>query len=193
MTQIPTRTGSPAQPRGELRDRELIDAAAGGDERAFAVLFERHVDAVRGFLAFRVGAQLAEDLVVETFAAAWASLGRFDESFSSARPWLYGVATNVLRRHRESEVRWQRSIVAGTRVGPQAQAPPELIEADPAIISALARLEERDREILVLVAMGELKVAEAGALLGISAVAARIRLHRARRRIIAILRGDDHA
>jgi RNA polymerase sigma factor (sigma-70 family) len=193
MTQSTTCSGSPPRSRDDFSDRDLIDAAGRGDEQAFAALFERHVDAVRGFLAVRVGAQLAEELAAETFAAAWSSLGRFDDTFVSARPWVYGIATNVLRRHRESELQWQQSIVAGTQFGSASQAPPALAEVDPAILRALARLDARDREILVLVALGELKAAEAGALLGISAVAARIRLHRARRRIIAILRSDDHA
>jgi RNA polymerase sigma-70 factor (ECF subfamily) len=175
-------------------DAALIQLAADGDERAFATLFHRHVRAVRGYLAVRVGAQAAEDLVVETFAAAWTAGSRFDPKFGSARPWLYGIATNQLRRHRELERSWQRSLTAEATNDVRSLAdPPSEPGSDPKLIRAMTALDPRERDVLLLVALAELKVSEAAVALGISPVAARLRLHRARRKLVTDLRSDHDA
>jgi RNA polymerase sigma factor (sigma-70 family) len=185
MTFITTSRGLVTEPHSEPTDSELVQRAAEGDDSAFELLFTRHVRAVRGFLAARIGSEAAEDLVAETFAAAWTATPRFDAEFKSARPWLYGIATKLLRRHAELEARWQRSLIAAAESSSATSTlPPHDRGTDPLIEAAVARLDPREREVLMLVALAELKVSEAAAVLGISPVAARLRLYRARRRII---------
>lgn len=183
------------RPFADRDDRDLLAVAAAGDEHAFAAIFRRHVGAIRGFIASRVGAEAAEDLVAETFVVAWKLCSRFDKRFSSARPWLYGIATKVLQRHHEIEHRWQRAIDAGTAI-----EEPQLDEsgasagtADPDLVRAIARLDIREREVLLLHALGEMKIVEVAAAVGISPVAARLRLHRARKQLIAEIEGAPDA
>lgn len=158
-------------------------AAARGDRGAFRVVFERHVDAVRGYVAMRVGRDAADDVVAETFATAWHQRARFRRDAASARPWLYGIATNMVRRDRDAEQRWQASVVAAQ----QQPAPGDpSSDSDDAfgidvVLRAVARLKPHERDVLLLTALAELSPAEIADALGISNVAVRVRLSRARR------------
>lgn len=164
-------------------DASLMAAAARGDRGAFRVVFERHVDAVRGYVAMRVGRDAADDVVAETFATAWHQRARFRRDAASARPWLYGIATNMVRRDRDAEQRWQASVVAAQ----QQPAPGDpSSDSDDAfgidvVLRAVARLKPHERDVLLLTALAELSPAEIADALGISNVAVRVRLSRARR------------
>jgi len=74
-------------------DADVITASLRQPER-FAVVFDRHAAHIHRYLARRLGGQLAEDLMGETFLIAFGGRGRYDPAFRSARPWLYGIATN---------------------------------------------------------------------------------------------------
>jgi RNA polymerase sigma-70 factor (ECF subfamily) len=178
--------------RRDLRDdASLATAATGGDLDAFRVLYERHVDAIRGYLVARVGPVDAEDVLVETFAAAWSSIAKFRVDADSARPWLYGIATIQARRHRTAEYRWRSG--AGVLADADAnERPAGAAESfhDPRIGAALQQLSVVERDVLLLVAIGDLTVAQAARAVGITAVAARMRLMRARRRVAAHLGTD---
>ncbi|WP_217919946.1 RNA polymerase sigma factor [Actinomadura sp. BRA 177] len=80
-------------------DAELIARSLDGDEDAFVEVVRRHEVAVGAYLARRVGRELAEDLLGEVWVAAFSSRASYDRSFPDARPWLFGVAHNMLRRH----------------------------------------------------------------------------------------------
>src|SRR4051794_25479887 len=82
------------------------DAAdlAGPPQRFHAVV-DRHFDAVAGYLARRVGPDIAEDLAQEVFMTAFRRRHRFDPSFESARPWLLGIANKAIAGHRRAERR----------------------------------------------------------------------------------------
>src|ERR1700722_3726508 len=71
----------------------------------FTEIFDRYVSAISRFLLRRAGQDVAEDLVAETFIIAFRVRENFDLTAKSARPWLYGIATNVLRRHFRAEGR----------------------------------------------------------------------------------------
>src|SRR5688500_4172655 len=101
MTNAPTRLrGLVDQPA----DAELILRSLDEPAR-FDALFTRHAGAIFAFACARVGPQHAEDVTAETFAAAFRSRSNFDPRAASARPWLYGIAANTLRRHHEHEAR----------------------------------------------------------------------------------------
>lgn len=77
---------------------------------AFAELYDRHAAAIQRFAARRLGHQIADDLIAETFLAAFRRRDRYDLSRPDARPWLYGIAVNVIGKHRRAEVRMLRAL-----------------------------------------------------------------------------------
>lgn len=152
------------------------------------VLYERHALAVFRYLARRAGPPAAEDLLSEVFIAALSASSRVVAHDSgSALPWLYGIALNVLRRH----FRQQPAAQGVARdLGMDWDAVDDRLDASAErgrLRAALDGLPESDRELLLLVAWEGLTHAEAAAALGISQVAARSRLHRARMRAIKAL------
>src|SRR5919205_4459442 len=87
-----------------MTDAQAIGASLE-DPEAFAVLFDRHFDAVHGYAQRRVGPALADEVAAETFTRAFDQRRRYDVSRDDARPWLLGIAANLLRRHWRSERR----------------------------------------------------------------------------------------
>src|ERR1039458_9226704 len=88
----------------ESTDNDDI-AASLVDPQRFAAVVDRHFTEIFGYLARRVGRDNAEDLGAETFIVAFKARNRYDSSRANALPWLYGIATNLIRRHRRTEVR----------------------------------------------------------------------------------------
>ncbi|MCW2922098.1 MAG: polymerase subunit sigma-70 [Thermoleophilia bacterium] len=162
-------------------DAHLLGRASAGDEAAFRVVYDRHVDVIRGYARGRVGPDAADDIVSESFAVAWRSCSRFDPTAMTARPWLYGIATKVMARYRESEQRWIQQQAHGSHDHPVTTDEPTAYELDPALCHAIGMLSPALRDTLLLTALGELSVAETGRALGITATTARVRLLRARR------------
>lgn len=166
----------------EPSDAEAI-AASREDPRAFGVVFDRHFDAIFRYLRRRVGRSRAEELAAETFTQALVSRDRFDRRYTDARPWLYGIAVNLLRHHFRDEER-QLQAYAQSGVDPLAAAEPSLeagAEAvGPLVAAALAGLPPIEREALLLYAWAELGYGEIAAALEIPVGTVRSRLHRAR-------------
>jgi DNA-directed RNA polymerase specialized sigma24 family protein len=75
------------------------------DAADLAAMFQRYVRPLLRYCACRVGTDAAEDIVAETLVIAYAQRQRFDPGRASALTWLYGIATNVARRHRRTEMR----------------------------------------------------------------------------------------
>lgn len=86
-------------------DGELIAASIDQPVR-FAAIFDRHVDPVRRFVTRRLGAGRSDDVVGEVFRIAFEQRHSFDTTASSALPWLYGIAANLVRREHRSHARW---------------------------------------------------------------------------------------
>lgn len=156
-----------------------VGARGVPSEEAFRSLFSRHYGAVFGYAARRVGWAEAGDAAAEVFTVAWKKIRSVPDG-SEALPWLYGVARRVVSNHRRSQRRRERleSRTAAQPVRRIEQAPSDL-EA------ALDSLSDDDREILMLAAWEGLSPAEMGKVLGCSANAASVRLHRARGRLEA--------
>jgi RNA polymerase sigma factor (sigma-70 family) len=164
------------------------------DPRAFGQVFERHFDVIHRYIARRLGPALADDLAAETFSRAFAQRDRFDTSRCDARPWLFGIAANVLRAHYRTEERALRAY-ARTGVDPlsllETDAVIERVDASaagPCLAAALASLNSGDREVLLLFAWGDLRYPEIAEALNIPLGTVRSRLHRARGRVSDALR-----
>ncbi|MFG1676965.1 RNA polymerase sigma factor [Micromonospora sp. NPDC049282] len=178
-------------------DAELI-ARSGNLPEAFAALFDRHAAALHRYLARRAGGLVAEDLVAQTFLVAFEQRARYDVSRPNARAWLYGIATNLLRRHHRDEERLFRSLA---RTGTDALADPcpsdrILDRLDASALSqrlaaVLAGLPAAERDVLLLHAWADLDLEEVGRALDIPAGTVRSRLHRARKRLRPLLSGVD--
>jgi RNA polymerase sigma factor (sigma-70 family) len=176
-------------------DAALIARSLRAPER-FGVLFDRHAPAIGRYVARRVGPDAADDLVVETFLVAFRRRGHYDLAYGDARPWLYGIATRLIGRHRREEVRFFRAI-ARTGVDPAA-APiadqvTERVAAQAArreLAAALARLSQDQRDVLLLVASG-LGYEEAALALEVPTGTVSSRLVRARRKVREALGGQD--
>jgi RNA polymerase sigma factor (sigma-70 family) len=166
----------------------------------FAEVFDRCYVELHGYVARRLGASLADDVVADTFLIAFDRRRRYDLGQPDARPWLYGIATNLIARHRRAELRQYRALAragADTLVrAADAHAERVAQRVDAAALrgrlaAALAELADGDRHVLLLVAWAQLSCEEAARALGIPAGTARSRLHRARRRTRAALADVD--
>ena len=151
-------------------------------EDRFEELFREHYGAVRGYALRRVPGDLAQDAVAETFLVAWR---RLDDVPADPLPWLYGVARRVLANQRRSADRGSalERKLAGTAANAVAGDPSERAGEGEVLRTALARLSERDREALMLVAWHELSGARAARAAGCTRAAFAVRLHRARGRL----------
>jgi RNA polymerase sigma factor (sigma-70 family) len=141
-------------------------------------LFRRHYREVAAYVRRRAEPDVVEDVVAETFLVAWRRLG---EVPADARPWLLGVARKTLATQRRSLAR-RRSLVARLETVRTGVEPAENA-AGHGVDGALMHLSEKDREAITLVAWDELTPSEAALVVGLSAVAFRVRLHRAKRRL----------
>lgn len=141
-------------------------------------LYRAHYRDVAGYVRRRIEPELAEDVVAETFLVAWR---RLDEVPNDARPWLLGVARKTLATQRRSMAR-RRLLLARIEATQNTHERGERA-SDAGIADALMRLSEKDREAITLVAWEGLTPAEAALVVGISPVAFRVRLHRAKRRL----------
>jgi RNA polymerase sigma-70 factor (ECF subfamily) len=169
-------------------DAELI-AASLEDPRVFAALFDRHYAAVAGFLRRRLERSLADELAAETFLQAFDGRGRYDVSRADARPWLFGIASHLLARHRRGEeLRLRAFARAGQVLGEDrglddADRRLDAAAAAPVLAAALASLAAGDREVLLLYAWADLSYEEISTALGLPVGTVRSRLHRARERV----------
>jgi len=153
-----------------------------GPEARFRRVFA-HLQPVADYAARR-GSSDPEAIAAETMAIAWRRLDRVP--VDDPRPWLFVTARNLLMAERRRSARRSQA----DRALPRPEAVAAVGSADPAVTRALQTLPERDREALLLVAWEDLTPAQAAEALGISPVAFRVRLLRARRRFARLLAAD---
>lgn len=142
------------------------------------------------YLARRVGTGLADDLTAETFLVAFRTRHRYDPAAARALPWLYGIATNLLHRHRRTERAqyrsWARTGADPTFSEGHADAVVSRVAAAVTaqkLAGALARLTTRERDVVLLVVWGALTYDEAATALDVPVGTVRSRLNRARKRL----------
>jgi RNA polymerase sigma factor (sigma-70 family) len=163
----------------------------------FAEIYEQYFPAIYQYLAGRLGRDIADDLAAETFVIAFRERHSFDPTRGGIRPWLFGIATNLVARHRRSEARRYRAMTRAstdrlycdhedqiaTRLTAQQLRQP--------LIRALTALADGDRDVLLLVAVAGLTYPEVASALAIPEGTVGSRLNRARRKIAAALGSQD--
>lgn len=160
-------------------------SAALSPEETFRRLFHSHYGPVFAYAARRVGRDEAGDAAAEVFTVAWRKIRRIPAD--AELPWLYGVARRVIANERRSLRRRGRLQAKAT-----TQFAPHRVEHDPTDLDGvLGSLPEADREVLMLAAWEGLDPSEMGRVLGCSANAAAVRLHRARARLSAAWNDHD--
>lgn len=174
----------------ETTEARLSDTALVGrslsDPEAFAALFDRHAASIHRYAARRLGTEAADDVMAETFTVAFQRRHDYDLERADARPWLYGIATNLIRNHRRAEARRWRAMAreaAGPGHEPEADSAAARVTAQAArgdLARVLAGLPSRQRDVLLLYAWAELEYEEIAQALGLPIGTVRSRLHRAR-------------
>ena len=179
-------------------DAVVIEQSWAEPER-FAAIFERYFGQIHQYLARRVGDRSADDLAAEVFVVAFAQRQLYDLARDCARPWLYGIATNLIGTHRRQERRFYHAL-ARTDAGWVSPSDEDQVAdrvsasaAGPALAAALAALDAGDRDVLLLIAVAGLDYQEVAQALGIPYGTVCSRLNRARRRLREALGGINPA
>ncbi|MEU1390470.1 MULTISPECIES: RNA polymerase sigma factor [unclassified Nonomuraea] len=184
---------------GEERDDALLVARSLEDPGCFGEVFRRHAPPLHRYAARRLGGDLADDIVAETFHTAFRIRARYDPGRGEVRPWLWRIATNLISRHHRSELRMLRALTRtgvdpvldghADRVAEQVSAQAE----SPRLAAALAALRKGDRDVLLLTAWGELSYQQVADVLDIPVGTVRSRLNRARTKVREALGGTADA
>lgn len=158
------------------------------DPGHFEVIFDRHYDVIYGYLARRAGREAAEAITSETFCVAFDQRWKYDVDRPDARPWLFAIAINLMKRHWRTEHRGL-ALIARLRTFTLSSTAPDPAEelssrcVEGTLRSALADLPAIDREVVLLFAWGDLTYKEIAEVLQIPTGTVQSRLHRARVRL----------
>jgi RNA polymerase sigma-70 factor (ECF subfamily) len=153
----------------------------GTREARFAEIATVVTEPVRRFLARRTDPDTADDVLADTLLVCWRRLDDVPAG-DEALPWAYAVARNSLSNAERGARRQHRLVQRIKVVSPPTEEAAAIDPPDPAVAATLARMRAQDAELMRLWAWEELAPAEIATVLGISANAVAIRLHRARSR-----------
>ncbi|GAB3966963.1 RNA polymerase sigma factor [Actinoallomurus acanthiterrae] len=163
----------------------------------FRVIYDRYFPEIYRYVAGRLGRDVADDVAAETFLAAFRKRDRFDPARGAVRPWLFGIATNLVGQYRRDE---SRRYAALARMGgdlpnggheDRVAARVTAEGMRPRLAGALAALPEGDRDALLLVALGGLGYEEVAEALEIPSGTVGSRLSRVRKKLREALGGTD--
>ena len=188
----------PADTPGAESDSDLIELSLREPAR-FGAIFDRHAAEILRYAHARLGPALAEEVMAETFLAAFRRRDTYDCRRRDARPWLYGIATRQIGKHRRTEGRHQRALArlqAESATEDFAGRSDDRVTAQglrPAIAAVLAGMSQRDRDLLLLIAWAGLSYDETARALGIPIGTVRSRLNHIRTRTRAALGGANPA
>ncbi|TDC87189.1 RNA polymerase sigma factor [Actinomadura sp. 7K507] len=166
----------------------LVSVSLDDPER-FTDVYDRYFPAIHRYVAGRLGAQAADDVVAETFLAAFRRRRTYDAAKGAVLAWLYGIATNLVAQHRRAETRRYQALA---RVGVErdADAHDDRVAAavtaarmQPSLARALAGLSRKERDVVLLTALADLTHEEIATVLGIPYGTVGSRLNRARRKL----------
>jgi RNA polymerase sigma factor (sigma-70 family) len=167
------------------------DGTSTNASQQFTDVFRRYHPHVITYVRRRVPADRAPDIVENAFLAAWRHAGDLP---ADPLPWLYRAASFEIRNWRRSEGRVQRDLDLAISLldrGYLVADTADTVASADRWIAAFAALAEVDREVLRLVAWEDLSSEDAAAVLGCSVTAFRVRLHRARRRLLRIAEAEE--
>ena len=172
-------------------DAEVIGRSLGEPE-AFGLIYDRHAAPLLRFLGRRIGAKVAEGLLGELFRIAFERRKTFDASRASALPWLYGIGSNVLLKHRRGEARRLRANarMAANIAAAEGRASAAALDARllfPRVADAIATLPNDERATLLLFAWEELPYQSVAEALDVPIGTVRSRLNRARAHLRELL------
>jgi RNA polymerase sigma factor (sigma-70 family) len=187
---------APGETDVDVDDADLVEQSLSEPER-FALVYDRYFDDIHRYLAGRLGRQIADDLAAEAFLIAFQRRRTFDPHRGAIRPWLYGIATNLVSQHRRTENRRLSAVgklTAQTSVDGHEDRVAARVTAEktrPGLVNALRALSLGDRDVVFLVALGGLSYEEIALALDIPAGTVGSRLNRARKKLRHALGGAD--
>ena len=175
-------------------DAELLRRSLEAPER-FEEIFDRYHGEILRFARKRTGHDVGEDIAARTFEIAFARRAGFNPAFTSARPWLFGIAANLIRHHWRDEQTHLRGLLR-LPLDPDVEgADPDRAHAAlvrPLVLAAIGELRDTDRETFLLLALTDASYRQIADVLGIPVGTVRSRIHRARR-ILRELLGEHTA
>jgi RNA polymerase sigma factor (sigma-70 family) len=181
-----------------LDDSTLWERSRTGDADAFTMLFERHAKAIYNFCFRRTGDwSAAEDLLSIVFLEAWRRRAKRLPP-DKVLPWLYGIATNVVRNRRRAERRYRAALARMPAAEAEAGFDDEAVariddeQRVRAALAALGALPRRQQDVVVLCAWADLSYEDAAFALGLPVGTVRSRLSRARRTLEELARASGH-
>jgi RNA polymerase sigma factor (sigma-70 family) len=164
-------------------DRDIIASSLARSE-AFEAIFDRYWHVVLRYARQRVGFDVGEEIASRTFLVAFERRARFDSQRASAKPWLLGIATNLIGRHVRDE---HAHFAALMRVPIEGLEHPfddpvkfDALAQRPALVAGLIRLSAEDRNAFLLLALGDLSYPQIAEALGIPEGTVASRIHRAK-------------
>jgi len=153
-------------------------------EETFAAVYTHYLPAVSSYLSRRVERAAVEDLAADVFAVAWRKRASVPAGFEL--PWLYRTASYLVANHRRRAATGS-ALVALLRNTDSAPSAEDIVIGDMSLAAAWRELRAKDREVLALAVFEDLPIASIAIALEISANAASIRLHRAKKSLAALL------
>jgi RNA polymerase sigma factor (sigma-70 family) len=180
-----THADAVSSQRDDARDVEL----SLRDPARFGAVFDRYFAEIHGYAAKRAGRDAADDIAAETFLTAFWARRRFDPGRGTVKAWLYGIVTNHLSAYRRRELRAYRAMARTGLSAPEEGHADRVVERVAAgslrgmLAEALADLSRGEREVLLLVALGDLSNTDVAAALGIPYGTVASRLSRARTKL----------
>lgn len=170
-----------------VSDSELIRRSRA-EPRVFDQLFERHFDELYRYLAHRTNPSVAEDLAAETFTIAFAKRARYVAFGDSAKPWLFAIATNLIRARSRRERRglFMLARLAGREPRSSTDEDADLDARGDArdergrLWAALGDIRRQERDALLLFAWADLSYAEIAVVCDCPIGTVRSRIARAR-------------
>src|SRR5215471_6485442 len=190
------RTGAGGISAAAADERQLVRRAQKGDKASFEVLVKRHQHRVfavaRGILKRQ---EDVEDIAQQVFVKAYFSLKRFDQraAFST---WLYKITVNecwdLLRKKKVRPLVYEadlseeqaRQVISSAETGKDEPDVSERLQARQRVEGLLDALDERDRLMLVLKEVEGFSIEEIAEVLDLNANTVKVRLFRARRRVV---------
>jgi RNA polymerase sigma-70 factor (ECF subfamily) len=173
---------------GSLSDAAVLHASLE-DPELFAVVYDRYAEQLFQYAQRRLGPDAAQDVVAETFLAAFRRRARYDDARPEARPWLFGILVKEIARHHRAERAYLKAVTRAPREvaddGPADRVAEEVTAwaSRACVAAALLGLSARERELLLLIAWSELSYEEAAQVLGVPIGTVRSRLSRARQKL----------